>query len=284
MTQKRLRDSTPAARWVMRAACTWMACLCLALPVRAAPIDDLMGALRISEMVEVMRDEGMTYGSELADDLLPGGDSLAWQVLVSDIYDNESMLAVVEKGFAGAIAETDVDPLMAFFNSDLGKRIVDLELSARKAMVDDAVEEAAREKYRSLQGSEDPRLAQIQRFVEVNDLLEANVSGALNASYRFYSGLVDGGALRLSESEILSDVWQQEESTREDTREWVYAYLLLAYEPLSDEDLEAYIALTETAQGRALNQALFAGFNNMYDTISYALGLAAARLMQQQEL
>ncbi|MCA0954035.1 DUF2059 domain-containing protein [Mameliella alba] len=284
MTQKRLRDSTPAARWVMRPACTWMACLCLALPVRAAPIDDLMGALRISEMVEVMRDEGMTYGSELADDLLPGGDSLAWQVLVSDIYDNESMLAVVEKGFAGAIAETDVDPLMAFFNSDLGKRIVDLELSARKAMVDDAVEEAAREKYRSLQGSEDSRLAQIQRFVEVNDLLEANVSGALNASYRFYSGLVDGGALRLSESEILSDVWQQEESTREDTREWVYAYLLLAYEPLSDEDLEAYIALTETAQGRALNQALFAGFNNMYDTISYALGLAAARLMQQQEL
>ncbi|MBY6114412.1 DUF2059 domain-containing protein [Mameliella alba] len=268
----------------MRPACTWMACLCLALPVRAAPIDDLMGALRISEMVEVMRDEGMTYGSELADDLLPGGDSLAWQVLVSDIYDNESMLAVVEKGFAGAIAETDVDPLMAFFNSDLGKRIVDLELSARKAMVDDAVEEAAREKYRSLQGSEDSRLAQIQRFVEVNDLLEANVSGALNASYRFYSGLVDGGALRLSESEILSDVWQQEESTREDTREWVYAYLLLAYEPLSDEDLEAYIALTETAQGRALNQALFAGFNNMYDTISYALGLAAARLMQQQEL
>jgi hypothetical protein len=42
--------------------------------------------------------------------------------------------------------------------------------------------------------------------------------------------------------------------------------------------------LSRTDAGRALNRALFAGFNKMYDDISYALGMAVAREMQVQEL
>lgn len=259
-------------------------CLCLAAPVRAEPVEDLLSALRMDEMLEVMREEGVAYGAELAQDMLPGGDSARWQALLTQIYDTDKMRTVVRNGFDDTLKGRDLTQVTTFFDTDLGQSITALELSARRAMADDSVEEAARETYRSLQGEETPRVAQITRFIEANDLLEANVAGALNASFRFFSGLVDGGGLAMSESEILTDVWSQEEETREDTQEWLYAFLLLAYQPLEDDELEAYIDLSTSEQGRALNRALFAGFNTMYDDISYALGLAAAQMMQQQDL
>ncbi|KHQ53968.1 DUF2059 domain-containing protein [Mameliella alba] len=272
------------ARRTIPALLAWLTCLCLALPLRAEPIDELAESLQIDAMIEVMRVEGMAYGAELAEEMIPGGSNSAWQELLDQIYDAEKMRTIVRQGFAEVIEDSDPAPLIAFFSSDLGQKIITLELEARRAMIDDAVEEAARQAYLDIKGSEDPRLDQLRRFVDVNDLLETNVTGALNASFRFYSGLVDGGGLQLAEGDILADVWSQEEETREDTREWLFAYLLLAYEPLEDEELEAYIALSETTQGKALNRALFAGFNAMYDEISYALGLAASRQMQQQDL
>lgn len=271
-------------RALAQALAALVTCLFLALPARAEPIDDLMEVLQVDRMLGIMQLEGLAYGEELAQDLLPGGSTAVWRDLLTDIYDTDKMRTIVHRGFASVIEDSDPTPLIAFFSSDLGARIIELELSARRAMVDEAVEQATRESYRAIEGSDAPRLEQVRRFVEVNDLLEANVTGALNASFQFYSGLVDGGGLQMSEAEILSDVWSQEAETREDTREWLYGYLLLAYEALSTEDLEAYIALSETAQGRALNRALFAGFNAMYDEISYALGLAVAQQMQQQDL
>lgn len=284
MTTTAPKLTAVTARRLFPALLAWLTCLCMALPLRAEPIDELVEALQIDAMIEVMRFEGMAYGEELAEEMIPGGSNLAWRDLLEQIYDAEKMRTIVRQGFAEVIADSDPAPLIAFFSSDLGQKIITLELEARRAMIDDAVEEAARQAYLDIKGSEDPRLDQLRRFVEVNDLVETNVTGALNASFRFYSGLVDGGGLQLAEGDILSDVWSQEEETREDTREWLFAYLLLAYEPLEDDELEAYIALSETTQGRALNRALFAGFNAMYNEISYALGLAASRQMQQQDL
>ena len=88
----------------------------------------------------------------------------------------------------------------------------------------------------------------------------------------------------MTEEEILSEVWAQEEDTRSDTREWLYAFLLVAYRPLSDAVLDEYVALSASPEGRAMNRALFAGFNAMYDEISYGLGLAAAQQMLGEEL
>lgn len=279
--------SNRCQRWahgVFLAVGVMLAGVVMAAPLRAEPLDDLLESLRIDDMLEIMRTEGLAYGDELAGDMLPGGGAVRWSNLLSEIYDPAKMRQVMRRGFDEIIETSEPQPLIAFFSSDLGQRIIDLEISARRAMIDDTVEQAARQRYRDLRGTDDPRLQQITRFIEVNDLLEANVTGALNASYRFYSGLVQGGGLGMSEDDILRDVWSQEQDTRDDTREWLYAFLLLAYEPLDAEEMEAYIALSETAQGRALNRALFAGFNAMYDELSFALGLAAAQMMQQQDL
>jgi hypothetical protein len=194
------------------------------------------------------------------------------------------MEETVREGFAAAMAGTDPAPLIAFFDTPEGQRLVSLEISARRAMMDEDVEEAARDDYLSRAQDPDDRFLLVREFVEVNDLVEANVTGALNSNFAFYSGLADAGALEMTEDEMLAEVWSQEEETRADSRDWLMGFLLLAYDPVAPELLEEYIALSQTEAGRAMNRALFAGFDRMYAEISYALGLALAREMQATDL
>jgi len=126
----------------------------------------------------------------------------------------------------------------------------------------------------------------VEQFVDANDLVETNVVGAMNANFAFYLGLLDGGAFpqELTVDQILADVWSQEDDIRKNTYEWVYSYLLLAYQPLSDADLQTYIAFSESDEGQAMNTALFAAFDEMYEGISRALGLASSEYMSGQDL
>ncbi len=257
---------------------------CAASMATADPARDLIYAMGLSEMVQIMQSEGIEYGDSLADELFPDNDRTVWDDTVRRIHDPAAMEAIIVGTFEAALSDADISPVLAFFNDGPGMEIVRLELDARRAMLDPAVEEATLEAYRAMIGEETPRFRQIEEFAEANDLIEANVAGALNASFQFYSGLVDGGAFELSESEIIRDVWAQEDETRTDSREWVYGFLLLAYGPLDDDVMDQHIALTKTQAGQAVNQALFAGFNAMYDELSYAIGLAAAQQMQMTDL
>jgi hypothetical protein len=174
----------------------------------------------------------------------------------------------------------------AFFESDLGRRVVTLEVSARRAMLDEAVDDAAKATMQSMMAKSDPRLALIRDFIEAGDLIEANVAGGLNANLGFYRGMVAGGAIAeaTDEAAMLADVWGQEATIRHDTTEWLLSYLALAYQPLSDEDLVAYTAFSESPAGRSLNAALFAAFDAMFVDVSQELGHAAAVKMAGQDL
>lgn len=271
-------------RTLMTAAVAGLTFASWTFPAHANDTDDLLDALGVPQIVEIMRAEGLEYGETLATDMVPGGSTDGWRATVERIYDDARMLDTVRGVFTQEFGDADVSPLMEFFTSETGQQLVELELSARTAMREQEIEDAARATYRDLEGTDSETLATISEFVDTNDLVEANLVGSLNANYMFYLGLVDGGALEMSEQDILTEVWMSEEETRADTREWVYAFLLMAYRPLGEGVVEDYTALSRTDPGRALNRALFAGFNKMYDDISYALGKAVARQMQVQEL
>lgn len=251
----------------------------------ARPTDALLDTLGLPETIEVMRKEGLDYGADLALDMLPGGGGASWESTVSRIYDVARMEATVRDGFARAWeAEGGAPgPVTEFFGSEAGQEVVKLEIAAREAMTEPGVEDAARAAYRET-GEADPRLDEIRRFVDTNDLIDANVVGAMNSSVEFYAGMVDGGAFEMTEEEILRVVWESEADSREDTQEWLYAYMMMAYRPMPEEALRDYVDLAASDQGRALNRALFAGFDEMYADISYALGLALARQMTAQDL
>lgn len=246
--------------------------------------DKLLSMLGMEQMVELMRQEGNSYAVELGEEMLPGGYSESWGAKVARIYDRDAMQTAVKRGFARGMEGIDLTPLEAFFSSKRGKTIVQLELSAREAMMDHTIEESAKETARLYEARGDDAFILVDDFVKAGDLLEANVVGALNSNIQFYNGLVDGGAFSLSEDQILADVWGQEDETRAETRDWLYGFLIMAYAPLAPGDLEAYTELSKTEAGAALNAALFDGFDSMYGDISYALGLAAAQAMKAEEI
>jgi hypothetical protein len=246
----------------------------------------LFDALGMPEIIEVMRDEGIDYGETIRADLLGGQGGSGWTETVAGIYDTDAMQREMLEGFESRLDGIEIDPLLKFFGSERGQRIVALEVEARRSLLSDEVEEAAKAAAADLAAEDPERFGLLTDFVEANDLVESNVIGALNSNYAFYTGLAAGDAFQedLSEADILSDVWSQEEAIRSDTEEWVYSYLTLAYDPLSDEDIEAYTALSRTPEGRALNRALFGAFDDLFVDISRRLGEGAAGILAGQDI
>lgn len=252
----------------------------------ADKIADLYEVLALPELLSIMSKEGMSYGADIAADLLPGDPGPEWTELVGAIYDIDRMEARVKADFAADLEGGDIDAMLAFFTSEPGRTIIQLEVSAREALLDEAVEEASIEAAGIALADDDPRMEMIKTYAATNSLVEANVVGAMNANYAFYTGLMDGGAFgqSLSEDEILADVWSQEPEIRKNTSEWVYSFLFMAYQPLEDADIEAYIAFSDTEAGQDINNALFTAFDGMFVDISRNLGRASSRFMSRQEL
>lgn len=246
----------------------------------------LAKALRIDDSIPVMRDEGLLYGADIADEMFPEQSGGAWPVMVDRIYDAGTLSALVLTRLESELAPVDLAPLIQFFEGATGQTIVELEISTRRALLDEELETAAISAGQAV-AEKDPEFgALLAEFIEVNDLIEANVVGALNASYAFYSGLAEGGAFTpsLTQDQILSDVWGQEDDIRAETQDWLWGYLALAYGALGRDELRAYIALSKTPEGRALNQALFIAYDAMYNDISMKLGLAAAGFLAGEDL
>lgn len=251
----------------------------------AASEDELAEALGLDRLIPIMRAEGIAHGEDIRDQMFPREGGGGWEKIVATIYDADAMERRVEVDFAGALEDRHVAPLLQFFKSDLGARIVQLEMSAREAMLDPDIEAEAEARVAAMAASKDARLALLERFVESNELVETNVEGALNASYGFYQGLLEGGYDGgLTEGQVIADVYAQEPMIRGDTMEWVYSYLALAYGPLSDAELNEYVAFSRTEAGQALNDALFLTFNDLYGDISRSLGSAAARFMSGEDI
>jgi len=262
-----------------------------ALPLRAASADPaaLLTTLRIPEMIAVMQDEGIAYGDELEEQLFPGAGGARWDQAVARVYDEPALLERFQSAFAARLAADPqaMDQIAGFFGTDRGQQILILEIEARRALLDEAVEEAAAVSVDDMRARDDPRLALLERFATANDLIEQNVSGALNANFAFYQGMSDGGAFdgaKMTEADMLAEVWAQEPDIRAETESWLYPFLALAYKPLSDADVEAYLAFSESGAGRAMNAAMFAAFDEVFREISRDLGRAAAEMLSGQDI
>lgn len=247
-------------------------------------LQELTKAIRIADMVEVLRQEGLSHGDDLSSDLMPGRGDESWDRRVSEIYDTVWMEQIVREAFEAEMQGIELQPLLSFFTSDTGREVVELELSTREALLDESKERVANKAYKSARRENSWIYGQVTELIEDSDLIEFNVTGSLNSNMMFYRGMSDGGALFMSEDEMLADVWSQEEAIRSDSGEWLGTYLLMAYQTLEREELEAYAELYRSTPGQKFNAAVFAAYNRLYDEISYALGLAVARHMQSEKL
>lgn len=254
----------------------------------AAPkgdFDRLFHAMGLVELMEIMSQEGIDAGNDLANDMF-GGPSEGWSALLEQIYDPQRMEARMRDGMARELKGADLETVLAFYTTKPGQTIVSLEVAARRAQLDKAVAEASRQTLGDLSAAQQARMGLLERFVAANDLIEENVVSALNANYAFYLGLKDAETPMgdLPQEELLAQVWAQEQDIRSETEEWLFAYLLLAYEPLEDADLEAYIAVSETPAGQNLNRALFRAFDKLFVEQSRALGRAVGSISAGEDI
>lgn len=259
------------------------------IPAEApAAIARLSQTMQLGAVFDVLRAEGLANGNDIADDLLGGAGDAGWTASVARIYAPARMRALFDATLEARLGDdaATLEGAEAFFAAPLGQRILGLEIAARRALLDESAETAARENLQALRAAKAPRLAQIERFVAVNDLVESNVMGALNANLAFLRALAGAGRPQggLDEGKMLSDVWARENDVRRETQDWLLPFLALAYQPLSDAEMESYIAYSESAPGKRLNAAFFAAFDSVFTTISADLGRAAALQITGQDI
>ncbi|WP_370401383.1 hypothetical protein [Sulfitobacter sp. JB4-11] len=257
----------------------------LAAPVLAdARMTVLVDVLKLREAAEILRIEGVETADELDLEMLDGQGGASWQIQVDAIYDTDRMVETVRAALERELQGDLLEEVIRFYSENPGARIVTLENTARDAIRDPAVEEAARARFAELDGSDDPRLGLIAELVASGDMVDRNVTNAMNANVQFLRGLVDGDAAEMTEEDMLSSVSGDLDEMTDDTRSWLFGYMLLAYSPLETSEIEDYLAFSRTPAGEALNRALFDGFGRSYEDISYALGRAVALNMLAEEL
>lgn len=247
----------------------------------------LAETLHLPEVFAIMAAEGGDYGVTLENEMFPDLGGAAWTADVDRIYAVDrtypAFLAAFSRSLAGNPALPEIE---AFAASDLGRKASMLEVSARRALLDPGVEEAARMRFAELAVSDDPRYRLVERFIAANDLIEVNVAGGMNAARAFYAGLSAGGAFdtQMTAEQILQEVRAQEPAIRDEAETWLGALLNMAYAPLTEAELRDYIAVSERRPMRILNGALNAAFDQTFTAVSRDLGLAAAKYIAGETL
>lgn len=260
-------------------------------PAVTAPssrITALSDTMQMTDVFAVMIEEGQDYGASIEDQMFPGQGGVRWSAMVTSIYDPAALRVIfdgaMEDGLgkdAGAIAAAE-----AFFGTPRGQTILRLEVQARRALLDKAVEEAAQVEAERMQTDHDPRMRLIRDLAEASDLIEMNVAGALSANLAFLQGMasVEVPGVVIDQESMMTEVWSQEADIRNETVLWLFPYLALAYGPLSDDDLKAYLDFAQSPEGKRLNGAVFAAFDKVFAHVSFELGRSGALIMQGSDI
>ncbi|MEM1235468.1 MAG: hypothetical protein AAGI10_00770 [Pseudomonadota bacterium] len=269
----------------------WAACLSLVATVAWSEedfprqFDRLMDAMRMNEVIGILVEEGRAAGLELEDSMFPGRGGQAWQDELDRIYEREGRQVQLRREMSRFLEGADMPVLLEFMESPRGQRIMALEVSARRAFMDPEMEVIAGDLYANA-AEELPTLhKQVSEFSEVNNLVDGNVEGAFASNAAFALGAHEAGAFAgLTVDQLIAQMWQGDEAVRADVSDWLYAYTMTAYQPLSEDDMTAYIAISKTEPGQQLNAAIMTAFGTLFSDISYDLGAAAGRFMAQQDL
>jgi hypothetical protein len=243
----------------------------------------------LESLMPILRDEAVAEAEDMQADLFKRGGTGGWLDQVARIHDPDRLESLFREGLEAARENADrgrIEDALTFYRSDLGRRLVGLENSARRTMLDADAEAAAREALSAAAARDDPRVARIRRLIDEAQLIGPNVAGGMNAAMAFSEGFAEGEGfdMPMNAERMLRDTWRQEEEIRAQTTEWMESYLLLAYSPLSDADLDRYIVFAGSAGGKALSGLMFAGFDAVFRKTSYELGLAAAGQMRGRQL
>ena len=272
------------------------------LPPAAPPVfqpvtaDRIAAALRLDALAEVLAAEVAVSGDPLgsATRLPAAPDPVAdegWARIVARIAPAGRIGRGLRDGVAAELSAL-ADPAdraalagaLAFWETPLGRRTLDLEHSARRALTEPGAETAARAAFDRAAAQGAPRVDQIRRLIEAGDLVEPAVASSLNIALASMQGIRDAGAFDADDADLAADVWLQEPEIRAEQAGWLEALLFLATGPLDDAEVEALIVQAETPGARRLNRIVDAAATAVFAAIAHDLGKASAQRLAGQKL
>ena len=130
-----------------------------------------MDHLELSELIHIMRTEGLEYAATLNTEMLDGQGGAVWEDQIDAIYDTQLMSEFVRKEIA-TIPENQLRQINQFYGSNLGAKIVDLEIAARNAMTDNDIKNIAEDNYQIALAQDPQSLLQLNVIVSEGDLIE----------------------------------------------------------------------------------------------------------------
>ena len=255
-----------------------------------APLaQEMWAVLDFDALMPILRDEALAQADSMAAEMFPRGGTGHFREVVGQIHEPARLTELLQGALAQALTRSDpalIERALAFYGGDLGQRMIGIEIDARRTLIDPDADSAAQADADAAFSRGTPRSAAIQRLIERGNLIEPNVAGAMNASLAFSQGFAagEGHTMPMSETDQLREVWSQEPQIRADTESWLRGYLMLAYSPLSDDDLADYTEFAGAPEGQALSDALFAAFDTLFQQTSRDMGLAAAAELTGREL
>ncbi|TGN45156.1 DUF2059 domain-containing protein [Paracoccus liaowanqingii] len=256
---------------------------------RQQQADRLWQVLGMDGLMPVMQAEAVGEAARMQAEGLIAGQGPDWARTIGRIHDPARLERLFRDSLAEALARTDaglVDRALGFHASELGQQVVGLEISARRAMLEEGVEPLARQSFAEALDQGAPRARAIRDIIDRADLISPNVAGGLNAALAFARGFAEGDGFDMAPDpqQIVRDAWAQRDQIETEATAWLQGFLMLAYAPLSDAELAAYGAWAASAEGQALSRIVFAGFDGVFEQTSYEMGLAAALRLQGRQL
>jgi len=237
----------------------------------------LLSLVRFDDMVEVVRLEGLADNADVPQEIFGREFGDNWPDALDGIFDAKALSTYLEVGFLAALADTPRGDIITFLESNAWQSALDLELEGRRAMLDPSVENAAYDMYWERFDDNDERVQDLTRLIEAGQLIDSNVVGAMNSMYQFNQGLLSEGLdVGVDEADMLAQIWAEEDALRLEISEWLYAFLLLAYDPLETRLLREQITFYESPAGQTFHRALMDGFDGLYSAISFDLGATIA--------
>ena len=240
--------------------------------------------MKLADLAVLLHKEGLEHGRAIDRDMLGERGGPVWHRQVDKIYAADRISATLARDLEHGLSNSETAQIRTFFSAPLGQRILRLELEARLMMADSVFEERAIGDLGDRAHPGDAVFRSVQQFMQVNDLVDLNVTGALNANYQFLRSFALQGGGSEPQSEILNSVWADAENVEANVTEWLQAYLLTAYDNLTPQERDAYVSFCRTAAGQALNRELFRSFDSLYQQISRELGKAAAHALVSEAL
>lgn len=256
----------------MRRALAAVAAFGLSLQAVWADPDQLVDAMGLPALIEAFATDGVRVGQTIDDGFLNGQGGQVWTSTVAQLYDPTRIEAEMRGVMAATLDAEVAAQALLFFASDIGAKVVSVEIEARRAFLNPALEDAAK-------AAPAAQADAVTALLETRDLIERNAETTVRAQLAFYDGLIatsgqgDAPDADAARARVLGD-----------TEAWLRGYYALIHSALTADEIAIYRAFWDTEVGRAVDDALFAAFGDSYTTLSFGLGQAAGRLLPQSEL